>query len=158
MPHHEERKYLPYSCDQMFDLVADVARYPEFLPWLINARVYDQRDDGFQADLIIGFKIFKERFTSKVTLDRPHSVHVEYVRGPLRYLNNHWVFHEVEGGGCAIDFSVDFEFKSHLFERLVGTVFTEAVSHMVRAFERRADVLYGDKSLAGVVVEKSAAD
>ena len=157
MPHHEERKYLPYSCDQMFDLVADVARYPEFLPWLINARVYDQRENGFHADLIIGFKVFKERFTSKVTLDRPHSLHVEYVRGPLRYLHNNWEFHEVEGGGCAIDFTVDFEFKSSLLERLVGTVFTEAVSHMVRAFERRADMLYGDTS-PGRLEEKRAAD
>lgn len=143
MPHHEERKFLPWSPEQMFDLVADVERYPEFLPWLLASRVYGRQEGGFQADLIIGFKMFKERFTSKVSLERPHAVHVEYLSGPLRYLENDWRFHAVEGGGCAIDFKVDFAFKSHLFERLVGAVFTEAVSRMVRAFELRAQVIYG---------------
>ncbi|GAK32891.1 ubiquinone-binding protein [Iodidimonas nitroreducens] len=142
MPHHEERKYLPYSPEQMFDLVADVASYPQFLPWLVSARVYDQRDNSFQADLIVGFKVFKERFTSKVQLEPKRRVQVNYIRGPLRYLHNEWIFHAVEGGGCAIDFCVDFEFKNHLFERLAGAVFTEAVSRMVKAFEQRADRVY----------------
>ncbi|GAB4123167.1 MAG: type II toxin-antitoxin system RatA family toxin [Rhodothalassiaceae bacterium] len=143
MPQHEERKYLPWTSEQMFDLVADVARYPEFLPWLLAARVYGRGEKGFQADLIVGFKMFKERFTSRVTLDRPHHIHVDYVSGPLRYLENDWRFHAVEGGGCAIDFRVDFAFRSQIFERLAGAVFTEAVSRMVRAFERRAETVYG---------------
>jgi len=143
MPHHEERKYLPYSPEQMFDLVADVDRYPEFLPWLINARVYGRSEAGFQADLVVGFRMFKERFTSRVKLDRPHHITVDYIRGPLRYLHNEWIFHHVEDGGCAIDFWVDFEFRNRMFERLAGTVFTEAVSRMVRAFELRARAVYG---------------
>ncbi|GER01447.1 ubiquinone-binding protein [Iodidimonas gelatinilytica] len=146
MPHHEERKYLPYSPEQMFNLVANVEAYPEFLPWLVSARVYDRRENSFQADLIVGFKVFKERFTSRVTLDNPRHVRVDYIKGPLRYLHNDWTFHDVEDGGCAIDFCVDFEFKSHLFERLAGAVFTEAVSRMVRAFEQRADKIYGQGS------------
>jgi len=143
MPHHEERKFLPYTPEQMFDLVADVGRYPEFLPWLISARVYDRSEVRFQADLIVGFKMFKERFTSRVALERPHRITVDYIRGPLRYLHNEWIFHHVEDGGCAIDFWVDFEFKSRMFERLAGAVFTEAVSRMVRAFELRAREVYG---------------
>lgn len=146
MPHHEERKYLPYTPEEMFDLVADVRRYPEFLPWLINARVYGRRESMFMADLVVGFKVFKERFTSRVKLERPHRIHVDYVTGPLKYLNNEWVFHRVEDGdGCAIDFSVDFEFKSRLFERVAGAVFTEAVSRMVRSFEQRAKQVYGPR-------------
>jgi len=144
MPHHEERKYLPYSQKQMFDLVADVGRYPEFLPWLLSVRVYNRREDGFQADLVVGFKVFKERFTSRVALDRPRGITVDYIRGPLKYLHNDWQFHHVDDGGCAIDFCVDFEFRSHLFERLAGAVFTEAVHRMVDAFEDRADAVYGD--------------
>lgn len=143
MPRHEERKYLPWSPERMFDLVADVGRYPEFLPWLLSARVYGCRDTGFDADLVIGFKLYKERFTSRVTLDRPHAIRVDYLSGPLRYLENDWRFHQVEDGGCAIDFRVDFEFHSRIFERLVGSVFTEAVHRMVDAFERRADRLFG---------------
>lgn len=143
MPHHEERKFLPYTPEQMFDLVADVGRYPEFLPWLISARVYDRSEGGFQADLIVGFKMFKERFTSRVAIERPHKITVDYIRGPLRYLHNEWIFHHVEDGGCAIDFWVDFEFRSRMFERLAGAVFTEAVSRMVRAFELRAREVYG---------------
>jgi len=145
VPHHQERKYLPYSPEQMFDLVADVEHYPEFLPWLVSARVHGRRPDGFDADLIVGFKVFKERFTSRVRLDRPRRIVVDYIRGPLKYLHNEWLFHPVEGGGCAIDFSVDFEFRNALFERLVGAVFTEAVSRMVHAFETRAEALYGGK-------------
>lgn len=143
MPRHEERKYLPWSPEQMFDLVADVARYPEFLPWLLSARVYGRHEKGFDADLVIGFKLFKERFTSRVTLDPPHGIRVTYISGPLRYLENDWRFHHVEDGGCAIDFCVDFEFRNRLFERLVGSVFTEAVRRMVDAFERRANRLFG---------------
>jgi len=143
MPRHEERKFLPYSPEQMFDLVVDVGRYPEFLPWLQNARVYKRREEEFHADLIIGFKMFREKFTSRVWHERPRWVRVDYISGPLKYLHNEWLFHHVEDGGCAIDFSVDFEFRNHLFERVAGAVFTEAVSRMVRAFEQRANAIYG---------------
>jgi coenzyme Q-binding protein COQ10 len=142
MPTHAEKKRLPYTPDQMFDLVADVRRYPEFLPWCVGARVVSQNEGELIADLTIGFKMFRETFRSRVTLERPHHVHVEYLTGPFRYLNNHWRFHPVPGGS-EVDFFVDFEFKSRLLQAVIGTVFNEAVRLMVRAFERRAMMLYG---------------
>jgi coenzyme Q-binding protein COQ10 len=142
MPTHAEKKILPYSQDQLFDMVADVRRYPEFLPWCVGARVISRTDSELIADLTIGFKMFRETFRSQVTLERPGHVHVRYLTGPFRYLNNHWRFNPV-ANGTEVDFFVDFEFKSRLLQAVIGTVFNEAVRLMVRAFERRALVLYG---------------
>ncbi|MFH5923744.1 type II toxin-antitoxin system RatA family toxin [Roseomonas xinghualingensis] len=142
MPTHAEKKRLPYTQEQMFDLVADVRRYPEFLPWCVGAQVVSRTDSELIADLTIGFKMFRETFRSRVTLDRPQHVHVEYLTGPFRYLNNHWRFAPAPGG-TDVDFFVDFEFKSRLLQAVIGTVFNEAVRLMVRAFERRAMALYG---------------
>ncbi|WP_376091078.1 type II toxin-antitoxin system RatA family toxin [Roseomonas sp. CCTCC AB2023176] len=142
MPTHAEKKRLPYSQEQMFDLVADVRRYPEFLPWCVAARVISRSETELIADLTIGFKMFRETFRSRVTLERPDHLHVEYLNGPFRYLNNHWRFHPVPGG-TEVDFFVDFEFRSKLLQTVIGTVFNEAVRLMVRAFERRAAALYG---------------
>lgn len=142
MPEHAEQRVLPHTPDQMFDLVADVARYPEFLPWCIGARIISRQEKQFVADLIIGFKLVREKFTSEVTLERPGRIDVRYTKGPLRYLKNHWEFHE-HPDGCLIDFYVGFEFKSRVLEKLIGTLFGEAVRHMVGAFEKRADELYG---------------
>ncbi len=142
MPTHAERKILRYSPEQMFDLVADVQRYPEFLPWCVGARVLTRTEDTLTADLTIGFKMFRETFRSRVTLERPDHVHVTYETGPFRYLNNHWRFTAVPQG-CEVDFFVDFEFKSRILQLAIGMVFNEAVRLMVRAFERRAMVLYG---------------
>jgi coenzyme Q-binding protein COQ10 len=142
MPRHAETKILPYTPEQMFDLVADVAKYPQFLPWMIGARVKSNTGTEMVADLIIGFKIFRESFTSKVDLDRPGRIHVDYISGPLKYLNNEWTFVAVDGG-CKVDFVVDFQFQSRMFETLVGGLFTEAVRRMVAAFEKRAMQLYG---------------
>lgn len=142
MPRHVESKILPYAPEQMFDLVADVEKYPLFLPWLIGARVRSNTGTEMVADLIIGFKIFRERITSKVYLQRPDHIHVDYVSGPLKYLRNEWKFCE-ENGGCRVDFMVDFQFQSRMFETLVGALFTEAVRRMVAAFEKRAGELYG---------------
>ncbi|HEY8613685.1 MAG TPA: type II toxin-antitoxin system RatA family toxin [Roseomonas sp.] len=143
MPTHAEKKRLPYTPEQMFDLVADVRRYPEFLPWCVGAHVVSRTEGELIADLTIGFKMFRETFRSRVTLERPHHVHVEYLTGPFRYLNNHWRFAPAPGGGAEVDFFVDFEFKSRLLQAVIGTVFNEAVRLMVRAFERRAMALYG---------------
>lgn len=130
--------------DQLFDLVADVERYPEFLPWCIAARIRSRTETLLVADLIIGFKGIRESFTSKVTLDRDDLlIQVEYEDGPFKYLNNHWKFEETEGGSCLIDFHVDFEFKSRLLQKVIEILFGEAVRRMVGAFERRADDLYG---------------
>lgn len=143
MPRHEERRSLPYSCEQMFDLVADVGRYPEFLPWVIGARITSRSPTLMLADLVVGFKMFRERFTSRVTLERATFIHVEYVNGPLKFLHNEWRFVPLPNNGCEIDFLVDFEFKNRLFESLVGALFHEAVRRMVGAFEKQAAILYG---------------
>jgi coenzyme Q-binding protein COQ10 len=141
MPRHAETKILPYTPEQMFDLVADVAKYPQFLPWMIGARIRSRTETDMVADLIIGFRIFRESFTSKVTFARPERIHVDYVSGPLKYLKNEWAFVAVDGG-CRVDFQVDFQFQSRMFETLVGALFTEAVRRMVAAFEKRAAELY----------------
>ena len=143
MPTPAERKILRYTPEQLFDMVADVRRYPEFLPWCVGARVISRKDDELIADLTIGFKMFRETFRSRVTLEKPDHVHVEYLTGPFRYLNNHWRFAPSPSGGSDINFFVDFEFKSRLLQAVIGTVFNEAVRLMVRAFERRAMALYG---------------
>ena len=141
MPTHAEKKVLPYTPEQLFELVADVRRYPEFLPWCVGARVLSRTETELVADLTIGFKMFRETFRSQVALTRPDHVHVRYLNGPFRYLNNHWRFHP-HPQGTEVDFFVDFEFKSRLLQAVIGTVFNEAVRLMVRAFERRAYALY----------------
>lgn len=145
MPTHAEQRRLPYTAQQMFDLVADVGAYPQFLPWCVAARVKSKSDVEIVADLIIGFKMVRERFTSKVTLNTPSRIDVTYVDGPFQYLNNHWKFSPTEDGGCQIDFHVDFEFRSKMLQRLIGVLFNEAVRRMVAAFEARAVSLYGPK-------------
>jgi coenzyme Q-binding protein COQ10 len=142
MPTHLEKRVLPYTPEQMFDLVADVERYPEFLPWCLGARIRKREGNVLHADLIIGFKMIRERYTSRVTLDRPRRIDVHYVQGPLKYLDNHWVF-APHPDGTEIDFFVDFEFRTRLLDKLIGTLFNEAFRRMVGAFEARAQVLYG---------------
>lgn len=150
MPTHAEKRLLPYRQDQVFDLVADVERYPEFLPWCLACRIKRRESSKlFTADLIIGFKMIRERFTSRVTLYRPDRIDVTYQDGPFRYLNNHWRFDVAENGGCAIDFYIDFEFKSKTLQKVIGTLFNEAVQRMVNAFEHRADHLYGPPPTSG---------
>ncbi len=145
MPTHAEQRVLPYAPEQLFALVADVERYPEFLPWCLAARIKEHRADLVVADMIIGFRMFRERFTSRVALDPPRRIDVTYAEGPFRRLNNHWVFEQTPGG-CRIDFYVDFEFKSRLMQKLIEVLFSEAVRRMVGAFERRARDLYGTPS------------
>lgn len=146
MPTHAENRVVPYRAEQMYALVADIARYPEFLPWCVGARVTRQQGNVIWADLIIGYKMIRERFTSKVTLTEEHRrIDVEYADGPFRYLNNHWVFQPTEDG-CLIDFYVDFEFKNPILQRVMGLFFNEAVRRMVHAFEERAHALYGDSN------------
>ena len=139
---------MPYTPEQMFDLVADVKAYPQFLPWVQAMRV---RKDGPQetlADMIVGFKGLRETFTSRVQKQRPDQIHVDYVDGPLKYLRNDWRF-RADPNGCLVDFSVDFAFKNRMFEMLAGQVFTIALRKMIGAFEDRAKVLYGAASTAG---------
>ncbi len=143
MPTHAEKRIMPYTAQQLFDLVADVEKYPEFLPWALSCRIIRRIDNVLYADLAIGFKVFREKFTSKVTLNSPSRIDVEYLDGPFRYLNNHWTFTPLDDGGTEIDFFVDFEFRSKILQAVIGTLFNEAVKLMVAAFERRAKQLYG---------------
>jgi coenzyme Q-binding protein COQ10 len=142
MPTHAERQVVPYTPEQLFDLVADVGKYPQFLPWCIGARVRGATEAGLVADLTIGFGPFRESFTSRVTLDRPRRVNVRYENGPFRYLNNQWDFHPHENG-TEVAFFVDFEFRSRLLQAAIGVVFNEAVRRMVNAFQKRARDVYG---------------
>lgn len=157
MPRHSETRRLPYTPEQMFDLVADVARYPEFLPWVSRIRVRSNTDAQLVADMIVGFKGLRETFTSKVDKERPLRIHVEYLDGPLKYLRNEWVFRP-DGTGCAVDFTVDFAFKNRVFEMLAGQVFGTALRKMIGAFEDRAAVLYASpaSSATGGISSSSA--
>lgn len=149
MPRHTETRALPYSREQMFDLVADVKSYPQFLPWVMGTRVRSNDGRVMLADMIVGFKMVRETFTSRVNLDRPARIHVDYISGPLKHLHNDWVFRS-SSGGCDIDFCVDFEFRSRLFESLAGAFFHEAFKRMVAAFEKRAAQIYGVGDASGI--------
>ncbi len=143
MPTHAEKRVLPYTPKQLYGLVADIERYPEFLPWCRATRVREREGNHVLADMVIGFKMFRERFTTRVTLNPDQNrIDVAYAEGPFKYLNNHWVFVD-HPKGCEIDFYVDFEFHSRLLQKAVGILFGEAVRRMVGAFETRARALYG---------------
>lgn len=141
MPTHAEQKYLPYSVEQMFDLVSDVEKYGEFLPWCVACRKTEENGNMIEADLIIGYKMIREKFKSRVTLQYPDHIRVEYLEGPMKNLSNEWKFLP-EGEGCIIDFYVDFEFKNPMLQGLITMFFDKAVTKMVSAFEKRADELY----------------
>ena len=143
MPKHEEKRVLKHSPQQMFDLIADVERYPEFLPWCLGTRVTKRDSASLDADMLIGFRMFRERFGSHVELDRTRrEIVVRYTHGPFRYLVNRWRFLP-HAEGCEIDFAVDFEFRSRLLQKIMGALFTESVQRMVGAFEARARAIYG---------------
>ncbi|MEP7130807.1 MAG: type II toxin-antitoxin system RatA family toxin [Sphingomicrobium sp.] len=146
MPRHSETRYLPYMPEQVFELVADVQRYGEFLPWVVAVRVRSSSERETIADLVVGFNAFKERFTSRVVKDRPERICVDYIEGPLKYLHNEWTFDPAADGGTNVHFSVDFAFKSRLFESLAGAMFDRALRRMTDAFEQRAKALYGINS------------
>ena len=146
MPTHQETKILPYSAEQMYSLVADVAAYPEFLPWCSAARLRSNVLEGsseiLEADLVISFKVFRERFGSRVTLwPADLKIDTEYLDGPFKYMVSNWAFRNVEGG-CEVTFFVDFEFKNAILQGIIGVVFNEAMQRVVRAFERRAADLF----------------
>ena len=143
MPRHSETKHLPYTPDQLFDLVADIGRYDEFLPWVVAVRIRSSSETETLADLVVGFNAFKERFTSRVTKRRPARIEVDYVEGPLKYLHNEWRFEAAADGGTDVHFCVDFAFKSRIFEAIAGQMFDRALRRMTGAFETRAAELYG---------------
>ncbi|MET0250702.1 MAG: type II toxin-antitoxin system RatA family toxin [Novosphingobium sp.] len=146
MPGIRESRFVPWSALQMFGLVADVRRYPEFLPWVIATRVRRDDEREMVADMLVGFDKLRETFTSLVHKRPPHEIAVEYVDGPMRRLENSWKFTQTERGGCRVDFCVDFEFRNAVFEKLAGQYFDRAFRKMVSAFETRADSLYGNSN------------
>ncbi|SDZ46380.1 coenzyme Q-binding protein COQ10 [Jannaschia faecimaris] len=145
MPRHSETRDLPYTPDQMYDLVADVGRYPDFLPWTAAARVRSregQNPEVMLADLVISFKVFRENFGSKVTLwPEEHRIETEYLDGPFKFLKSEWTFTPTESG-CKVHFWIDYEFRNMIIGRVVGTVFNQAMQRVVAAFEARARKLY----------------
>ncbi|MDI3337333.1 type II toxin-antitoxin system RatA family toxin [Defluviimonas aestuarii] len=149
MPTHSETRVMPYSARQMYDLVADVARYPEFLPWTAAARIRSltPRPDGaevMEADLVISFKVFRERFGSRVVLwPAEGRIDTEYLDGPFQHMRSNWAFRDRDEGGCDVSFFVDFAFRNAILQKLIGVVFDEAMHRVVRAFEERAKALYG---------------
>lgn len=135
---------MPYTDEQMFALVADVERYPEFLPWVAALRIRSRAENTFTADVIAAFGALREKFTSHVTLDRDaKTIIVEYVDGPFHHLKNRWHF-APRDGGCDVDFDIDFALKSKMLENLIGGLFTRAVEKMTAAFDERAHKLYGE--------------
>ena len=147
MPTHHETRVLPYSDEQMFDLVTDIERYSEFLPWVVALRIRSDSEREAVADMIVGFKGLREGFSCRVHKRRPGEVIVSYIDGPMRHLRNEWHFIPAEDGGCRIDFLVDFSFRSRVFEALAGQMFDKALRKMIAAFETRADELYGAGSV-----------
>ena len=152
MPRHSEHRTLPYTARQIYDLVADVARYPEFLPWTAAARIRSlspleggsEGAEVMEADLVISFKVFRERFGSRVTLFPAEGrIETQYIDGPFKYLHSTWEMRDRDEGGCEVRFHVDFEFRNALLAKIVGVVFDEAMRRVVGAFERRAKALYG---------------
>jgi len=143
---------MPHSARQMYDLVADVASYPEFLPWCSAARIRSVKPEGapergvevMEADLVISFKLFRERFGSRVRLD-PQSLRIdtEYLDGPFKYLKSYWQFTEINDSRCKVEFFVDFEFRNKILQKVIGVMFNEAMHRIVRAYEERAKTLYG---------------
>ncbi|GAB4518075.1 MAG: type II toxin-antitoxin system RatA family toxin [Parvularculaceae bacterium] len=153
MTTHSEKKIVPYSPEQMFALVADIRKYPEFIPWCVGMRVRsDDVADGagrLVADMAVRFKVFREKFTSQVDLDAAAKrIHVQYLDGPFRYLNNVWSFIENPDGSCTIDFYIDFEFKNPLLQMAMSSMFDKAVDKMVAAFVTRAYAVYGGSGRA----------
>jgi coenzyme Q-binding protein COQ10 len=142
MPRHTEQQLSPYTPKQLFDLVVDIEKYPQFLPWCRAARILERNENEFLGELVISFAHITESYTSRVTLSEPHSIDVVMVKGPFEHLTNHWKFTPTENG-TRIDFALDFKFRSRILEKLIGSLFSKATGKMVTAFKKRAQELYG---------------
>ena len=150
MTTHSEQKFVPFTPDQLFEMVSDVQSYPKFLPWCVGARIRSADDELIVADLMIGYKLLRERFTSRVTLDRAKwKIETEFTDGPFKFLRNQWEFKSCPEG-CQIVFLVEFEFRSTVLQKLVSVLFNEVVLRMVSAFEKRAYFLYGNTNRISV--------
>tara|TARA_B100000686_G_C16599775_1_gene867996 strand:+ start:616 stop:1050 length:435 start_codon:yes stop_codon:yes gene_type:complete len=144
MPSHNEKRFMPYSKKQLFELVSDVESYPEFLPWCLGLKIINRKKNVLYADMVVGFSFYREKFTSKIVLESNRCIKVEYLDGPFNFLENRWSFKKQEGG-CEVCFYINFEFKSRILKKIMQPMFYEAVRRMVVAFEKRAEELYGKK-------------
>ena len=142
MPSHTEQQILPYTPQQLFDLVMDIERYPEFLPWCRAARVLERGEGEMLGELAVSFAHLTERYTSRVVLTPYSAIDVTMVKGPFEHLINRWRFVPA-GKGTQIDFFIDFRFKSRILEKLIGSMFAKATDKMIDAFKVRAEQLYG---------------
>ena len=154
MPQFETTRRVKHSADQMFDLVADVERYPEFLPLCESLTIRSRKErDGKElliADMTVGYKAIRETFTTQVLLNRAErAIDVKYIDGPFRYLDNRWRFEPLPDGGCSVHFFIDYEFKSRILGALMGSMFDRAFRMFTEAFEKRADAIYGGAASIG---------
>ncbi len=141
MASHSETQVLPFSAQQMFDMVIDVGKYPDFLPWCVATRIKSRTPEEMVADMAVGFKMIQERYTSHITWQEPTHIHIKDAGGPFKYLETDWKFLP-RAEGCQVDFRIDFEFSSALLEKVMGGIFTEAAHKMMQAFIARAENIY----------------
>lgn len=140
---HRESRVVPFSADLMYRIVADIERYPEYLPWVLALRVLSRAENEMTAEMLVGYGAFRERYTSKVTLDpAARSIDVVEIKGPFRRLENHWRFTR-EGEGCRIDFSIGFEFRNPLLQAAASKAFEKVMLKMTDSFVARAGALTG---------------
>jgi coenzyme Q-binding protein COQ10 len=149
MPRFASKKRVPHSASQMFDLVADVERYPEFVPFCqaLKIRQRTPGSDGTEvviADMTVSFRLVRESFTSRVTLDRPNlKIHVEYLKGPFSSMENRWTFEPKGDDVCDVGFFIAYEFRNRMLATLMGAMFDTVFSRFASVFEKRADQIYG---------------
>lgn len=142
MPHVSAQRTVPYTSEQMFDLVADVRRYPEFLPWVIGMRVRSQSDTAIEADMLVGFQSLRDTLPSHISLDRPHAIEVRSAHGPLRHLDFDWSFEPAGDGQCHVGFTATFEFRNPVVSMFAAPLLDAAMHDMIAAFIRQAAVRY----------------
>ncbi len=133
---------VPYTAQQMYDLVVDMDRYPEFIPWLAKSRKYDQRGNEFMSEMTFTFKGIRETFRTRDTVVPGEKIKISNVSGPFKRLESEWSFSDLPAGGSLVEFFIDFSFKNRLLEMAFGPVFGEASKRMVEAFRTRADQVY----------------
>jgi coenzyme Q-binding protein COQ10 len=154
MPKFSSKRQVRHTASQMFDLVADVERYPEFVPLCHSLKIRQRtpKEDGTEiivADMTVSFKLVRESFTSRVTLDRPNlKIMVEYLKGPFSNLENRWTFEPRSDTECDVEFYLAYEFKSRMLALLMGAMFETAFARFAAAFEKRADAVYGKPGMA----------
>jgi coenzyme Q-binding protein COQ10 len=151
MTNHTERLHLNYEATQLFDLVADVERYPEFLPWVIAARIHRRKDQTVWVDMTMGTNFLRRRFSTVAQLDRPRRIEISGHDPLFEFFEQRWSFDAAAAGGTNVEYRVDYQFQSRLLQALIGASFADRARAMVAAFKRRARQLYGAPAPSGSV-------